>query len=397
MNKDKIVIFSFLLGSISFASAQTIRENIVQAVSENNPTLKMERKTNEASYWENRSGITLSDPSVDLGYQSDFANDGSYKRQLNVSQEFDLSVISGRKKKVATAQSAITQKEYLKSRKEVELETLQLLDQLVYLRKKHDMLGQMVATNRQIVSLYESSLKNGDCSKLEYNRARLALADVGASFQSNVLEQNSAYLRLTSFNGGVPLDTTGLTYDMETLPLDFESWFSSIVDSLPSIQASVQQQVLCEAERKLAQAGWWPKVTASYQSERTNEENFHGANVGISLPLWENRNSVKAAKLKQSAAELQTVTQKQSQHDAVYQMYAQAKTLEILNETYSESLNNILETRDLMQKAVKAGEMSLTDYLVEMATYYDLLGKLLDAEYQYQQAKTALLVYDYNK
>ena len=382
------------VGCFFGTSAQSVRENILRMVLENNPTLKSVRLTNEAAYWESRSGITLSNPEVEFGYQSDFANDGSYKRQLNLSQEIDFSVVSGRKKRLAVAQNALNEKEYQKSSKEVEGEILQLLDRMVYLRKKRDMYIQRIDNSKQIVDLYERSWKNGDCSKLNYNRARLSLADVVASYQTNYLELNSAYMRLTTANGGAAIDTAGLGYDETTLPLEFDSWFASVVDSLPDVQASMQQHTLYEAEKKLAQSYWWPKLTAGYQSERTNDENFHGLNVGLSLPLWENRNSVKAAKLKVSAAEAQTNIRKQSQHDAIYQLYSQARELEKLYATYGESLSNILEMKALLQKAVEAGEMSLTDYLVEVSTYYDLTEKLLDAEYQYQQSKTALVIYE---
>lgn len=391
---NKLVALTFLSGFCCLASAQTVRENILHVVEENSPKLKAMRMLNEASYWENRSGITLSDPEVGYVYQENFEEDDSQVHQFSVSQSLDFSVISGRKKKKALAQAALDERGYQKERVAFDLETLQLLDKLVFLRKMDGLYGQMVETNQQIVKLYESSLKRGDCSKLEYSRVRLVLADVVASHKTNSLELNSAYLRLVSMNGGERVDTVGLSYDPVSLPQDFEAWFSSVVDSLPVMKESAQQQSLCEAERKLAQSGWWPKLSAGYELEKTVGANAHSAIVGLSLPLWENRNSLKAAKLKSSAAEMQTVVNRQEQHDAIFLLYNEAQSLQVLDEAYHESLDELMEAQALMNKAVNAGELSLTDYLVEMATYYDLLGKLLDAEFKYQQAKTALLVYD---
>ena len=299
--KVRNVFLMVAFSVLSVASAQTKRELVLSEVMERNLTLKSLRMMNEASSLESRTGIYLSDPLVSVAYKEDWFNDGAYTYEIGVSQDIDLSILLGRKSKVAVAQTKVSEAEYLKSQKELELEVAQLLDQWVYLGKKQQMLGQKVVLNKLSVDYYDSSLKKGESGKVEFNQSLLALADAEASSHANQMELDLVYMRLSSLNGGAPVDTAGLEYDLMALPLDFESWFARVADSLPAMQESMRQEVLSNAERKLAKAGWLPKLSVGYATEQSIESDVQGINLGFSLPLWENKNSVKSAKLKVSA------------------------------------------------------------------------------------------------
>ena len=302
-------------------------------------------------------------------------------------------MVLGRKSKVAVAQTKVSEAEYLKSQKELELEVAQLLDQWVYLGKKQQMLGQKVVLNKLSVDYYDSSLKKGESGKVEFNQSLLALADAEASSHANQMELDLVYMRLSSLNGGAPVDTAGLEYDLMALPLDFESWFARVADSLPAMQESMRQEVLSNAERKLAKAGWLPKLSVGYATEQSIESDVQGINLGFSLPLWENKNSVKSAKLKVAAAELKTAVQRQTLHDSFSQIYTQARTLEKQWTTYLKSWTRMEETHDLLSRDFQNGKTELPDYVDVISSLYDMEEKLLDMEYQYQQAKTALMIY----
>ena len=391
--KVRNVFLMVAFSVLSVASAQTKRELVLSEVMERNLTLKSLRMMNEASSLESRTGIYLSDPLVSVAYKEDWFNDGAYTYEIEVSQDIDLSILLGRKSKVAVAQTKVSEAEYLKSQKELELEVAQLLDQWVYLGKKQQMLGQKVVLNKLSVDYYDSSLKKGESGKVEFNQSLLALADAEASSHANQMELDLVYMRLSSLNGGAPVDTAGLEYDLMALPLDFESWFARVADSLPTMQESMRQEVLSNAERKLAKAGWLPKLSVGYATEQSIESDVQGINLGFSLPLWENKNSVRSAKLKVAAAELQTAVQRQTLHDSFSQIYTQARTLEKQWTTYLKSWTRMEETRDLLSRDFQNGKTELPDYVDVISSLYDMEEKLLDMEYQYQQAKTALMIY----
>lgn len=48
-----------------------------------------------------------------------------------------------------------------------------------------------------------------------------------------------------------------------------------------------------------------PKFSAGYSLERTLGQKYQGISVGISIPLWENKNRVKQAKAGVVAAQAQ--------------------------------------------------------------------------------------------
>ena len=53
---------------------------------------------------------------------------------------------------------------------------------------------------------------------------------------------------------------------------------------------------------KLSKSESLPKISAGYMSESVLSESFRGVTMGISLPLWENRNRTSAAILHSQAA-----------------------------------------------------------------------------------------------
>lgn len=293
------------------------------------------------------------------------------------------------------AETALNEKTYLNEKKSIDLEARLLLDRIVYLRKMNNLYNSALETNQRIVKLYERALENGECSKLDYSHMRLDLANAWASQKNNTLELNAAYLRLVAMNGGADIDTAGLSYDIRMLPKDFEEWFASVSDSIPVIQESVQREALCKAECELSQSGWWPKLTVGYELEKSVGVNAHSAVVGLSIPLWENRNSVKATKLKSSAAEMQTAVNRQLQHDKLLLLYQQTRTLQDLHETYHNALVELQDAQKTMNETVLSGDKASMDFHLEITSYYELMGKLLDVEFNYQQAKTELMQHDF--
>lgn len=357
--------------------------------------MKAVRLSYEASCLESRCGITLSDPEMGFVYKKDFEAEDSETAEFNLSQSLDLSVVSGRKRKKAMAETALNEKTYLNEKKSIDLEARLLLDRIVYLRKMNNLYNSALETNQRIVKLYERALENGECSKLDYSHMRLDLANAWASQKNNTLELNAAYLRLVAMNGGADIDTAGLSYDIRMLPKDFEEWFASVSDSIPVIQESVQREALCKAECELSQSGWWPKLTVGYELEKSVGVNAHSAVVGLSIPLWENRNSVKATKLKSSAAEMQTAVNRQLQHDKLLLLYQQTRTLQDLHETYHNALVELQDAQKTMNETVLSGDKASMDFHLEITSYYELMGKLLDVEFNYQQAKTELMQHDF--
>jgi hypothetical protein len=128
-------------------------------------------------------------------------------------------------------------------------------------------------------------------------------------------------------------------------------------------------------------------------SEKVVGSHFQGVTFGLTIPLWENKNTVKY--LQAQALALQSM-----ESDSKLQFYNQLKIeferASSLQKTVTEYRQALLSSNnaDLLKKALDKGEISLIDYLVEMSFTYSAVDNLLKYEYELNKALSQLAKYE---
>ena len=190
-------------------------------------------------------------------------------------------------------------------------------------------------------------------------------------------------------NGGEPIAFDQAVYAQPVLPQDFEAWYDEAAAANPALAYARQNVELKRREMKLGKLSGLPQISAGYMSELVPESNFRGITLGLSVPLWSNRNRVKQAKAAVVAAELQ-------QKDATVQFYERLRNqydrtlgLQRTAGEYRKALAE-LDNTQLLRRALDAGEISLLDYIVELGLYYTTVDEALAAERDYELALTEL-------
>ena len=132
-----------------------------------------------------------------------------------------------------------------------------------------------------------------------------------------------------------------------------------------------------------------PTFSAGYMSENVVGQKFQGLAVGVSIPLWENKNRVKQANAAVIAAQSRETDSKQQFYNQLQIQYNRALGLKNIAEAYRQSLTTANSTV-LLKKALDSGEISLLDYMVELGLYYNMVNRTLEAERDYQKALAEL-------
>ena len=179
------------------------------------------------------------------------------------------------------------------------------------------------------------------------------------------------------------------SYPSNALPDDFEDWYATAEGKNPTLQYARRQTVIGKQQVKLNRAMGLPKFSAGYMSEKIVGEHFQGVTVGMSIPLWENKNRVKQAKAQAQAAETTLDDNKLQFYNRLQTFYFRAAVLQQnaqkIRQSLAENGNELL-----LKKALDAGEISLLNYLLEMEYYYDAMNKALEAERDFQKALAEL-------
>ena len=236
---------------------------------------------------------------------------------------------------------------------------------------------------------YQNRLNSGDANKLEFNKAQLSLSTITGEMARIDVERNTLLSQLKRLNGGLDISMDDYRFDQEQLPLNFDDWYQQAEQKNP-ILAYVKQEVLVSQKQvSLTKAKGLPTFSAGYMSENVVGQRFQGLALGVSVPLWENKNRVKQAKTAVVAAQARETDSKQQFYNQLQIQYNRALGLKNTAEAYRKSLT-MTNSTELLKKALDAGEISLLNYMVELGFYYNMVNQTLEAERDYQKALAEL-------
>ena len=210
--------------------------------------------------------------------------------------------------------------------------------------------------------------------------------------ESVEIERNSLLSVLILLNGGQIIDFKDSTFELESLSSDFEQWYVSAEQNNLVLSWLKKDIKINEASVKLNRAISLPKFQAGYMSENVIGEEFQGITIGMSIPLWENKNKSKFAKANVIASESIIADNKLQFYNHLKALHSKAIRQRKNVDDYRTSLL-LLDNSELLKKALDKGEISLINYLLEVSIYYDSVNKLLELEREMNTTLAELKLY----
>jgi outer membrane protein TolC len=389
--KTILIITAALLASLPL-QAQNSLGAVLEAIAANNTTLKALRETAEAQKAENRTGIYLSNPEVEFGYLwGRPAAEVGHRTDFSLKQSFDMATLMGMKSRLAKGQNTLVELQYRASRLEVLLEAKRYCIELVYCNALRRELSLRLEYAETIAAACRQRMDRGDASQLEYNKAQLNLAAAQGETARLEVERKALLLQLKRLNGGIDITLDDDQYSTPALPPRFDEWLAQAAQRNPVLEYARQEVLVGQRQLALSKASWLPALTAGYMLERAAGQQYQGLTLGLSLPLWENKNRVHQAKAAAAAAEWRETDSRQQFHSRMQALYLRATGLQAAAEQYRRSLSTASNTA-LLEKALDAGEISLLDYILETGLYYAAVNQTLEAERDYQLAAAELIL-----
>ena len=235
---------------------------------------------------------------------------------------------------------------------------------------------------------FEERLVEGASTKLDVGKSKLQLIGLERELAEARTKELALLAELQQLNGGKEITFADTVYP---------KWGSMSSDTLkakweqsdPVHMLLTKQNEVAEQEIALSKAMWLPKLEAGFRHVSGFGQLFNGVHTGISLPIWERRNTVKAKKAEQQAMVLNA------------EMYSTTKTLElnrllqeqtVLKEMIDEYDKVLSEVRnlELLQAALELGRINTTEYFIEVNTYHEAIEARLTTELQYQEVQASI-------
>lgn len=387
----QLMIFIFI-SFLTNISAQKSVDDILIQIEKNNTTLSALRKNSDAQKAGNKTGIFLQNPELEFNYLWGTPSAIGNRTDFSIKQSFDFPTAYSYKKQISNLMNEQVELEYQKQLKAVQLQTRLVCIELTYQNALKTEFSKRLANATQIVNAYQSKFNIGEIGILEYNKARVILLTTLKDAEMNEIERDALRSELAKLNGGVIIGFNDSVFLQPTISIDFEQWYAQIEQGNPMLQWIKTEILISEKQKRLTVATNLPQFNAGYMSEKVAGQQFQGVSVGMTIPLWESKNTVKFAKA--NAIAVQSL-----EDDAKSQFYHQMKAIHLKAVSLQKSVTDYRQkmitfsNADLLLKALNQGEISLSEYLFELSLQYDSIDRLLDMEKKQQMAFAELSQY----
>lgn len=383
MKKIILSIISIIATSSFFA--QSKMDEALALVEQNNTTLKALRETADAEKLQNRTGIYMSDPEIAFNYLWGNPSSIGKRQDISIKQTFDFATTFGFRNKVAIEMNNLVEWRYKGNRMSILLEAKQYFLDIIYYNALLKELYIRLEHAESIAKGQKERLDRGDGNVLEYNNVQLNLSMVKGEISRVETERKGTLAQLKRLNGGIDFDVEDSYFMPIKIPLDFNIWYANAEIKNPLLSYVKHEIELAKKQLSLNKIMNLPSISAGYMSENVVGQRYQGVSLGITIPLWSNKNRVKQALTAIRAAESRASDAKQQFFSQLEILYSRILGLKRASETYRESLSNANNSK-LLKKALDVGEISLLDYIIEIGLYYNTINQALQAERDYQKA-----------
>tara|TARA_R110002094_G_scaffold98251_3_gene98849 strand:- start:532 stop:1701 length:1170 start_codon:yes stop_codon:yes gene_type:complete len=384
---------SAICGCLFFVTGFSQDKNIGELLNEieqNNTELKGYQSFIESRQLENKSTNNLPDPQL-LGYYLPFGDNatGDYT-EYQISQSFEFPTVYGSRSKWNDLKSMQLQTSYAKKRQEILLEAKTVLIELAFLQKQKKIETERRVQSRQVFDQIQELYDKEQVGILDLNKAKIAW--IQKLFVVEQIESEIQILlsKLKTLNGGNAIDgvTSGIALPIEVGTVE-SLWQEKLakdplLQELKAIETSSLQKVKLEKNKVL------PNVALGYNYQGVSGSHYSGFYGGVSIPLWNSKNKVKAAEANYEYQQSNTQVFSTSLYTQFQETYNRYELMLKKYNEYQTTMGN-LESEDLLFKAYMLGEYSFMDYYMELQFYRNASDKMLQMEKELQLLQAQLL------
>lgn len=376
------VLFVFALSPI--VNAQSTLDSVLISIKENNKTIQANVQLWETKKLEYKTGLTPKNPTVEYDYMIGTPSNSGNQTDFIVNQSFDFPTAYAKKKQLSNEQIAQAEIQLTSIRQTVLLEAKKACIELVYRNKYNSELQKHIENTERWLLAFQKKLNNGEGGILDVNKAKLQLIEVKSTFQENQSAINQLNQKLTELNGGKVIVFTDTVYAQFSLLPDFEALEDEIEANDASRKYLEQEKLISQKQVELSKAMSLPKLETGYHYQAILGQWFNGVHFGLSIPLWENKNKVKAQHAKLLFTDLNLQDHRNEHYYHIKQTYEKQQNLGLIIQNYKTVFNG-LNTIELLDKSLKLGQISTIEYFMEITYYYNARKNYLRTEKEYYQ------------
>ena len=393
MKTYKLYILGWMLLGTLTTRAQNSIDQVLKSIETNNKSLQANTKMTDAQKLEAQTGKFLANPSVEWEQMWGNRNNPGSEYTLTVKQSLYFPTTYSNKNKLANLKANTIGFQSAAYRQQLLLNAKQTCIEIIYLRKQKSLLDERLANAETMFALYKKRFESGDANQLELNKIQLELLNAQNQSRLNKAALTAAEEQLRNLNGGNPITFDATDYPAGEELINFDQLQAAFMEADPNLKSLTGDQEIANREVKLSRSLTLPKFDVGYKRNAASDHvASNGFMVGVSIPLFENKNTVKKAKAQAEFATASLEDNRLNLKTNLQQLYQQAEALQISRADYAKVLEQ-QRNIELLNKALNAGQLSVIDYFTELTTIYDSHQSYLDVEKEYHSILAQLYQY----
>ena len=391
INKLITIIFLVISSCIN-ATAQANIDTVLAQIGKNNKTIQATVQYYEAQKLLFKTGNSPANPTVEYDFLKGSPSNAGNQNDLTITQQFDFPSAYIKKSQLAKTQTAQIQFQLTASRQDILLQAKNYCFELIFQNKLQKQLSQQKQNSEKILADFQTKLDKGDGNILDVNKAKLQLIEVNKQVQQNISDINQLNQKLTELNGGVQIMLSDTLYPaLPSIPA-FDQLESDYEVADPLRKVLEHQKLISQKQLELSKSMWLPKMELGYHYQGILGQTYNGIHTGISIPLWENKNTVKQKEAQLLFSDLEYQTHLNEHYFHIKHIYEKYSNLKITFQEYQSVFATINNTT-LLNKALSLGEITSIQYFTEINYYNSAFVNYLTTEKEYYQTIAELYKY----
>lgn len=379
--------FTFAL----FAQNQT--DSLLKSVSKNNKAIITNQHFGDAKKLSFRTGLYPKNPEVEYSHLWGNPKDIGNQTEINVTQSFDFPMVYYYKIKIANQQAEQIEFEHKHFLNEIQLQARLICYELIFLNKRNVELTQRLLDAEKYYQASEQKYEMGDASVIELNKAKLNLLSTQNELRLNESERNSYLQHLKELNGGNEFDFTDTSYPTSKEIPQYETVSYSFKHNNFMLKFLENEVKLNNLHTGEAKANWLPKFELGYSSEKILHQRLQGFHFGLTIPLWENANTIQHQEINTLYSVSNLGEYKTKSEIELRKLYDKAVSLKrVLDET--ESILKTSDNQAVINQMLEVGQISLNEYLLETSYFYKIIDDYLEVEKEFNVTVAKLLRFE---
>ncbi len=371
----------FLLGYGSL-NAQIPIDSVSNQILKNNKKVIAYKNYIESLSLSARTGILPKNPEIEFNFLFGKPTVIGNQTEFAITQTFDFPTVYIHRGNLSNLQIQKADLEYKLYENEVLLQIKLVCIEQIYLNRKKSILRQRFENETSLNSSFMQKFQNGEISQIEVNKSQMQLLNTKNQLLITENRVNLNNRLLTQLNGDAPVILTDTTYLLTVYKSNIDDLLDLLNDNNVPLKIGKIDALIAEKEISLEKSNSLPKIELGYMQERIGNQSLKGVHTGVSIPLWENKNRVKAQRLKfifqqQEFENLQS--QKKLELQKKFLEYQQKQViLDELNEFIMSNNSPVL-----LKQQLERGLISTTEYYTELSNFYQIVDNYEDLQKDY--------------